>query len=139
MEIKSTYDTRGRQRNVLRLAHFDREGLAHILSYRILAFLAIITGIVALYAIISGSAAWMTGAKILTGIVWLLFGIELYSVYKAFGIIATKGVVFGRLNESFLNSEVRMKRWYGVVRAAGPVLIIAWYALFAVFALVVLL
>ena len=49
MEIKSTYDTRGRQRNVLRLAHFDREGLAHILSYRILAFLTIITGIVTLH------------------------------------------------------------------------------------------
>jgi hypothetical protein len=139
MEIKSTYDTRGRQRNVLRLAHFDREGLAHILSYRVLAFLTIITGIVVLYAILSGNSAWMTAAKILIGIVWLLFGIELYSVYKAFGIIATKGIVFGRLNESFLNSEVRMKRWYGLIRAAGPVLIIVWYALFAVFALVVII
>ena len=139
MEIKSTYDMRGRQRNVLRLAHFDREGLAHILSYRILAFLTVITGIVVLYAIFSGSGSWMAAAKILIGIVWLLFGIELYSVYKAFGIIATKGIVFGRLNESFLNSEIRTKRWYGLVKAAGPVLIIAWYALFAVFVLVVLL
>ena len=139
MEIKSTYDTRGRQRNVLRLAHFDREGLAHIISYRILAFLTIITGIVVLYAILSDSSIWMTTAKILIGIVWLLFGIELYSVYKAFGIIATKGIVFGRLNESFLNSEVRERRWYGLIRAAGPVLIIVWYALFAVFALVVVI
>jgi hypothetical protein len=139
MEIKSTYDTRGRQRNVLRLAHFDREGLAHIISYRILAFLTIITGIVVLYAILSDSSIWMTAAKILIGIVWLLFGIELYSVYKAFGIIATKGIVFGRLNESFLNSEVRERRWYGLIRAAGPVLIIVWYALFAVFALVVVI
>ncbi len=139
MEIKSTYDTRGRQRNVLRLAHFDREGLAHILSYRILAFLTIITGIVTLYAILSSSNIWMTAAKILIGIVWLLFGIELYSVYKAFGIITTKGIVFGRLNESFLNSEVRMKRWYGLIKTAGPVLIIVWYALFAVFALVVII
>ena len=139
MEIKSTYDTRGRQRNVLRLAHFDKEGLAHILAYRVLAFLAIITGIVVLYAILSDSSIWMTAAKILIGIVWLLFGIELYSVYKAFGIIATKGIVFGRLNESFLNSEVKMKRWYGLIRAGGPVLIIVWYALFAVFALVVIL
>ena len=139
MEIKSTYDTRGRQRNVLRLAHFDREGLAHIISYRILAFLTIITGIVVLYAILSDSSIWMTTAKILIGIVWLLFGIELYSVYKAFGIIATKGIVFGRLNESFLNSEVRERRWYGLIRAAGPVLIIVWYALFAAFALVVII
>ena len=139
MEIKSTYDTRGRQRNVLRLAHFDREGLAHIISYRILAFLTIITGIVVLYAILSDSSIWMTAAKILIGIVWLLFGIELYSVYKAFGIIATKGIVFGRLNESFLNSEVRERRWYGFIRAAGPVLIIVWYALFAAFALVVII
>ena len=139
MEIKSTYDTRGRQRNVLRLAHFDMEGLAHILSYRILAFLTVITGIVALYAILSGSGLWMAAAKILIGVVWLLFGIELYSVYKAFGIIATRGIVFGRLNESFLNSEVRMKRWYGFVKAAGPLLVIVWYALFAVFALVVLI
>ena len=139
MEIKSTYDTRGRQRNVLRLAHFDMEGLAHILSYRILVFLTVITGIVTLYAIVSGFSVWMTAAKILIGIVWLLFGIELYSVYKAFGIISTKGIVFGRLNESFLNSEVRMKSWYGLVKAAGPLLVIVWYVLFAVFALVVIL
>lgn len=139
MEVKSTYDTRGRQRNVLRLAHFDMEGLAHILAYRILASLTVITGIVALYAVFSGNALSVAIANVLIGIVWLLFGIELYSVYKAFGIIATKGIVFGRLNESFLNSEVKMKRWYGLVRAAGPVLIVAWYALFAVFALVVIL
>ena len=139
MEIKSTYDTRGRQRNVLRLVHFDREGLAHILSYRVLAFLTIITGFVVLYAILSGSSIWMAAAKILIGIVWLLFGIELYSVYKAFGIIATKGIVFGRLNESFLNSEVREKRWYGLIKAAGPLLIIVWYVLFAAFALVVII
>ncbi len=139
MEFKSTYDTRGKQRNVLRLAHFDKEGLAHILTYRILAFLSIITGATVLYAIMSGSASFMSIAKVLVAIVWLLFGIELYSVYKAFGIIATKGVVFGRLNDSFINSEVKTKPWYGVVKAGGPLLIFVWYALFVVFAAVVML
>ncbi len=139
MEIKSTYDMRGRQRNVLRLLHFDREGLAHIIAYRILVSLCIITGIVAIYSLLSGSIFFLGLTKALFAIVWLLFGIELYSVYKAFGIISTKGVVFGRLNESFVNSEIKKSNWQGLVKAGAPMLLVVWYALFVAFAVVVLL
>ncbi len=135
---KETYDTRGKQRNVLRLLHFDDEGLAHMITYRILAILSIITGIMIFVALYMPQAQWlMSLAEALIAIVWLLFGVELWSTYKAMGIISTKGIVFGRLNKSFLDSEAKMKGWYSLARPAGYALLIIWYALFVAFVWVV--
>lgn len=135
MEIKkATYDTRGRQRNVLRLAAFDREGLAHIITYRLLAVLSIITGAFIFMDIYFGGGPLSLITRALILIVWLLFGIELYSTYKAFAIIVTKGVAFGRLDKSFLDSQVKAGRAYSFFEPAGFVMLAAWYLLFVVFA-----
>ena len=141
MEIgKEVYDTRGRQRNVFRLAHFDNEGLAHIVTYRILAFLSIVTGALTLITLHYGSLnglSYVTYALI--AIVWALFGIEIYATYKAFVVIATKGIVFGRLNDSFLNSEVKDRNRHSFLKPVGYAVLAIWYALLAVFIWVVFL
>jgi hypothetical protein len=103
---KITYDVRGSQSRIFRLLGFDKEAFIHMLFYRILLFVAIITGMAILFYLAFGGTSLLIISDALIAAVWILFTPQLFESAKAFSIISSKGESFGHLNKSFLNSSV---------------------------------
>jgi hypothetical protein len=93
---KKTYDMRGKQSNISRLARFDLEGFIHMLFYRIQIFYSVIYGLAMLYYLITGIDF---GLKLLTIIFWVLITPQLWETIKAFSLISSRGLAFGHLSE----------------------------------------
>ncbi len=93
---KKTYDMRGKQSNISRLAFFDIEGFIHMLFYRIQIFYSMIYGLAMLYYVFFGVDI---GIKALTVIFWVLITPQLIETIKAFSLISSRGLAFGHLSE----------------------------------------
>lgn len=103
---KRIYDLRGRQRSILRVGRFDREALLHMITYRALIFVGFIEGLVLLYSSVFGSGAVLDSVSdFLLFVVMLIFIPEIFEMLKALAVISSKGIVFGRLNHSFLDAN----------------------------------
>ncbi len=97
---KKTYDMRGKQANIARLWHFDREGFIHMVAYRALIFYSIPYGILLIVSLFYTNLAHYTG--ILTIIFWILITPQLYETVKAFSLISSRGLAFGHLSEGYI-------------------------------------
>jgi hypothetical protein len=79
----------------------------HVIAYRILIFTALIAGVLTMYSLYSPTNyATAILAKAFLAISWLLFTPQLLQAGKAFVVMRTRGVVFGSLNKSFVDSEI---------------------------------
>ncbi|MFI5412480.1 MAG: hypothetical protein ACHQX1_01160 [Candidatus Micrarchaeales archaeon] len=96
MMEKKTYDMRGKQANIHRLAKFDMEGFIHMVSYRILIFYAFIYGVVMLYSVIIQMNPYL---KAFTILFWILITPQLYETVKAFALISSRGLAYGHLSK----------------------------------------
>lgn len=123
--MKNTYDLRGSQGNILRLASFDKEALLHMLFYRLMVIIAPAAALMMVYRLLLNTASFnLVNTVVLT--VWIVFTPQLFATAKAFSLISSKGVVFGHLNESFLNSRIKKKRIYAVYKAIPYVVLMVW-------------
>jgi hypothetical protein len=123
------YDVRGSQSRILRLIHFDREALLHMLFYRAAVFISILLAASIIIGMAYYSTAFTWSTKTLIVAVWILFTPQLFETFKAASIIASGGIAFGRLNQSFLNSRSKTA-WkeplFAVLKVAPYAVLAAW-------------
>ncbi|MDE1860091.1 MAG: hypothetical protein KGH72_00035 [Candidatus Micrarchaeota archaeon] len=81
-----------------------------MIFYRALIIFAPIVGIVIIADLLAPGAAIDSDLEVMIAIVWFLFTVQVYEETKAAVVIATKGAVYGRLNESF-SSYGTSKHW----------------------------
>ncbi len=102
MENKVTYDVRGSQTNLKRQLSFNQEGFIHMVFYRGLIIVSMISFLVFL---LSFWFAWMSQAiGYLILIIWILFIPQVFSFLKGISMIGSKGLEFGHLNESYAST-----------------------------------
>lgn len=128
MEDKSTYDVRGYQSRIFRLFCFDKEGLLHMVFYRMAIFVAVLLAAsMVLSAVYSGhSAPFISYSKVLFMLLWILFTPQLFETFKAISLISSRGIVFGRLNRSFMKYGVHKSRTYAVLGALPYAVLLIW-------------
>jgi hypothetical protein len=131
---KRLKDLRGPQARVGRLLAFDPEAYIHMLSYRVMAPLTILYGIlILLYFLLPGLGPAL---KIATGVVWVLWTPQFFAVARGLSLAWSRGMAFGRLNKEF--ADLYRKRYRA--RAGGylafPYLVLAaWVAGFIILVL----
>jgi hypothetical protein len=122
---KKLLDLRGKQSRIFRLRTFDKEGLVHVLFYRLLGPVSIVYGILLLLSL--GYPPAQSYAKWFTTFVWALYTPQLYETVKAFSLISTRGLAHGRLNESFKSLvEKRYMMGPGVYRSLPYIVLAIW-------------
>jgi len=110
MQDQDSYDVRGSQSRVFRLLTFDKEGLIHMLFYRIAVFSAIILAASMITGFIYNQTPFINLTGVMLVITWVLFTPQVFETSKAMSVIASSGTVFGRLNESFLKYGTHKSR-----------------------------
>ena len=133
---KKTYDARGSIGNLGRLTAFDREAFYHLISYRLLIIASTIT--VVLFMLSFGLHSLEMTWKIMLVIVWLLLTSQVYESAKAFVLVGSGGIAFGKLNESYLSSMRSGSKDAGFMVYIPYVVLLIWVVGFFIFAAVVL-
>ncbi len=133
---KKTYDARGSIGNLGRLTAFDREAFYHLISYRLLIIASTIT--VVLFMLSLGLHSLEMTWKIMLVIVWLLLTSQVYESAKAFVLVGSGGIAFGKLNESYLSSMRSGSKDAGFMGYIPYVVLLIWVVGFFIFAAVVL-
>lgn len=133
---KKTYDARGSIGNLARLNAFDREAFYHLISYRLLIIASVVTFVFFIMSLgfHSLNIAW----KVMLVIVWLLLTSQVYESAKAFVLVGSGGIAFGRLNESYLSSMRGGSRDAGLKSYIPYLVLTVWAVGFIIFAAVVL-
>ncbi len=126
MDDKEPYDVRGRQSGIFRLFCFDKEGLAHMLFYRVAIFVALLLIASMAIGVKYVGTPFINGSRVLILLLWILFTPQLFETIKAFSIIASHGTVFGRLNASFTAHAVRKGGFDTVLRVLPYLVMIVW-------------
>ncbi len=137
--MEKKFDLRGRQRNILRLLAFDNEAFIHMAFYRISVFASFIAGLLVALGLLTGIGAMDTIAFAAIAVMWVLFTPQLFETSKAFSVILSKGAVFGRLNESFLDAYVKERFVYKVYWAVPYLIMVVWALGFASFVYLVVI
>ncbi|MCL5419547.1 MAG: hypothetical protein M1354_01555 [Candidatus Marsarchaeota archaeon] len=133
---KRTYDLRGRQRSIFRLARFDLEALVHMVFYRLLIFVSIIAGLAILLSLIFPPSAFSASlVKALVLLVWVLIAPQLYKSAEAFAIMASRGLASRHLDRSFVNASGTDKPAYRFYRALPYAVLLFWSAGFVITAM----
>lgn len=101
MSKKKTFDMRGSQTNILRLAAFDKEGFIHMVFYRILMPYSVIFGIVVLTSYFNSNL--IQYIKPMTILMWVLFTPTAYETVKGFALIITGGLSSKHLSEGYVS------------------------------------
>jgi hypothetical protein len=129
-------DARGRETSIFKLWKFHREGMVHMLFYRILIFVSLISAAVVAFSAVTGQYIWAAHALLLA--IWLLFTPQLFGMFKVLAIGTTDGIAFGHLEKSYLSSiEKRVNRGKVDTFTLLPYLaVVVWIALLCAFALV---
>ncbi len=96
---KQVYELRGRQSNLSRLVHFDKEAYIHMLFYRALIILSVVAGAVFFASYFFNLSTAVFRAFFM--IIWVLFIPQVFESAKGMSVIATRGFVFGHLNKSY--------------------------------------
>jgi len=98
---KKLSDLRGPQTRIGRLVPFHLEGFIHVLAYRIMVPLMVLSGLlIVLYLAAPGLG---TALKVVTAVVWVLWTPQLFEVVRGRALAWSRGMVFGRLNAEFAN------------------------------------
>ncbi len=131
---KKTYDARGSIGNLGRLIEFDREAFYHLISYRLLIITSLLTA--ALFILSTALHSLVPVWKVLLLAVWLLLASQVYESAKAFVLVGSRGLAFGRLNESYLSS-MRSGEVAGISAYIPYAVLAVWAVGFVIFAAVI--
>lgn len=130
---KETADMRGRQSSIARLLAWDREGFWHMLLFRILLVVSLITGIAILISVASGPQIWSVQLEALFIVLWLCFTMQVYETAKAGIVIVSRGAVYGHLNKSFAEFGLKRSPLNYIYGAVPPLAVAVWLAGFVFF------
>jgi hypothetical protein len=126
MVAKHIYDVRGKQSLIFRLWCSDREALLHAATYRaamIVAAFAVVAMVVGIYSY--GNPLTSVSEKLIF-CVGLLMTPQIFESFKAMIVIITKGVVFGKLNPSFLKFGVKRSAIYPLYSLVPYIVTVVW-------------
>ena len=126
MEKKHTYDVRGKQSRIFRLYCSDKEGLLHMVFYRIAIIFALATAAVIIWSIIKAGNPLTPLSERFIITLGVLFIPQLFESIKAFSLIISRGIVFGRLNPSFMKYGVKQHAVYRLYRLLPYIVILVW-------------
>ncbi len=136
--MEKSYDVRGRQSNIFRLARFDIAALFHMLFYRILIFVAPISAAMIAASLLYPNASVLLASRLLILLVWILFTPQLFSAFKAFSLVSSRGAAFGKFSDYFaltqkrreVDSVYRIFPYAGIAvwAIAFVVLTVLWFA-----------
>ncbi len=121
-----TVDLRGSQKGIFRMYGFDKLGLLHMIFYRVLILAALVASVLIAYYALSQNATVLIYVQVMILAVWILFTPQLFSVAKVFSVVSTKGVVFGKLNASFLET-LQQRPVYKLFRAIPYAALALWF------------
>ena len=124
MQEKEIYDVRGGQSKLFRLLRFDTEGLVHLVFYRIAIVIAALMVISMAVGVKYVQTPFINATRVLMLLLWVMFTPQLFETIKAMSLIASRGVVFGRLNPSFM-SQVKRNTGMDVLLYALPYVVLA--------------
>ena len=127
MQEKEIYDVRGGQSKLFRLLRFDTEGLVHLVFYRIAIVIAALMVISMAIGVKYVQTPFINATRVLMLLLWIMFTPQLFETIKAMSLIASRGVVFGRLNPSFM-SQVKRNTGMDVLLYALPYVVLAVWA-----------
>ncbi len=123
---KHIYDVRGRQSSIFRLYCSDKEALIHMVFYRLAIIFAFLAAISIIASIYSNHNPLNPLTERFIFVVGVLMIPQLFESLKAAMLIASGGVVFGRLNPSFLKYGVKQKRIYQLYKLVPYIVTIVW-------------
>jgi len=126
---KRTYDFRGRQGSIFRLARFEPFGLVHALFYRILLAVSLAYGLLICSSLVNPQLGPLV--KLFTILVWILITPQLFEAFKGIILAVTHGRVFNKFSEaySYLIWEKR-RRVDFVFKAIPYIVLFVWIAFF---------
>ena len=104
MANKHIYDVRGKQSMIFRLYCSDKEGLIHMVFYRIAIIFAFLTAASIIWSVLSSGNPLTALSEHFIIVIGVLFIPQLFESIKAFSLIVSGGVVFGQAEPVF--SEV---------------------------------
>ncbi len=124
-------DLRGPLSRLGRLAAFHREGLIHVVAYRVMVPLMVLFGaLVFVYLFVPGLGLAL---KVSTAVIWVLWTPQLFEVARGLSLAWSRGMAYGKLNPEF--AHLYRKR-YGKATwhlVAFPwVVLVLWAAAFVV-------
>lgn len=125
-------DFRGKQASILRLKFFDKLALLHMLFYRIIVVLGIITGIFIFSYILFGINEILIISEYLILCIWILFTPQLYEMIQVLNLKITDAHISKYMNNSFLESN-NLKKRYLFLRTMNIFAVVIWIVLFAVY------
>ena len=133
MDSTEGYDARGRQRSILRLAGFDYAALVHMITYRVLIFFAVITGVAILVSMfVSPASLGMQTIEVLLLAVWALITPQLFEAVRAIGLMLSRGRSSRDLNRSFANFAPGNRAYYALCRSLPYAALTLWIAGFVI-------
>ncbi len=126
MQEKEIYDVRGGQSKLFRLLRFDTEGLVHLVFYRIAIVIAALMVISMAIGVKYVQTPFINATRVLMLLLWIMFTPQLFETIKAMSLIASRGVVFGKLNPSFMSQVKRNTSMDGLLYALPYVVLAVW-------------
>ncbi len=126
MQKKETYDVRGGQSKIFRLFCFDKEGLLHMAFYRVAIVVALLMVISMAVGVKYVLTPFINGTRVLMLLLWISFTPQLFETVKAMSLIASGGMVFGKLNPSFMTQVKRNSSMDAVLFALPYVVLLVW-------------
>ncbi len=128
--MSSTNSIGSMKPNLSRLFSFYKEGFIHAVSYRVLIFISLLTAAFLIIDIFVNSTIIILTTKILILITWILFTPQLFSVFVVMVVYMTKGLAFGNLNPSFVNTLEKNEQSLSVYKSIPYIAIAIWLLAF---------
>jgi hypothetical protein len=123
-------DLRGPLRRIGRLVGFYPVAYFHVIIYRIMVPLALVCcAVIAAYLFVPGLGALL---KIFVAVLWAMWTLQLFRVFKGLALAWSRGMAFGNLNEEFAHLyRMRYKPRAGIYRALPFAFLVVWVCGFA--------
>ena len=100
--MEEKWEQRGSQSGIFRMGRFSLFGLVHILFYKVLIFVALVTAALIVYSMAYGTPLVLLAAKISIIAAWILFTPQLFSAIEAFSLVRSRGLAFGKYSEYYM-------------------------------------
>ncbi len=123
---------RGKQSSIFRLRFFDKFALIHMIFYRIIVVLGIITGVSIFAYALFGVKELLLISEYLIMCIWILFTPQLYEIVQVLNLKITNAHISKYMNNSFLISN-NLKKKYLFLRTINVLSVIIWIILLIIY------
>jgi hypothetical protein len=131
MTEKTVFDARSTEYNLGRQLPFHKVGFVHMMFYRILVLVSLATFAIFLLSLeFTFLSYWI---KYLIVLVWVLFIPQIFSFAEGFSMMWSKGIAFGHLNKSYIDTLTVNQKKYALYKVMPYVVLFVWIAALGLF------